>query len=62
MRWTAINFIESEENEELELGQRSSHIRGCVLEISTDVGLKTWAKALFCPEILRHEALKVNFK
>lgn len=34
---TAINFIESEENEGIELGQRSSHIRACVLEISIDV-------------------------
>ena len=38
MRLTAINFIESEENEGLELGQRSSHIRACILEISIDVG------------------------
>ena len=39
MRLTAINFIESEENEGLELGQRSSHIFACVLEISSiDVG------------------------
>ena len=38
MRLTAINFIESEGNEGLVLGQRSSHIRACVLEISIDVG------------------------
>ena len=38
MRLTAINFIESEENEGLELRQRSSHIGACVLEISIDVG------------------------
>ena len=30
--------METEENEGLELGQRSSHIRTCVLEISIDLG------------------------
>lgn len=61
MRLTAINFIVLEENEGLEPGQRSSHIRACVVEISTYVGLKTWSKALFYLEILRYEGLKGTF-